>query len=166
MTAFLLNRVQDEPDRALDLPVQVSDQMRESAGLRMLGEQLARGSEPLGGSLAYLRPETLDDAFLPRRKRRQGLLSWCHADPFPNAADCRPSKTPMGAGRRRRLGRALNTPGYESTTPLTPGWSVAERAAARLAETLGITVHPDTALRLVTAAPEPELTGVPEVLGG
>ena len=79
MTALLLDRVQDEPDRALDLPVKVTDQMGESAGLGLLGEQLARGGEPLGGSLAYLGAQTLDDAFLPRRKSRQGLLSWCHA---------------------------------------------------------------------------------------
>jgi hypothetical protein len=88
MTALLLDRVQDVPHRALDLPVHVSDQMGDGAGLRLLGEQLARGGEPLGGPLAYLRAETLDDAFLPRRKSRQPLLSWCHADPFPNAPGC------------------------------------------------------------------------------
>ena len=99
MTALLLNRVQDEPDRALDLPVQMSDQMGDGAGLGLLGEQLARGGEPLGGSLAYLRAETLDDAFLPRRKSRQGLLSWCHADPFSNAPGCRPPETRRAVAR-------------------------------------------------------------------
>ena len=123
MTALLLNRVQDEPDRALDLSVQMTDQMGESTGLGLLGEQLARGGEPLGGSLANLLAEALDDAFLPRREGRRKLLSRCHADPFSNApAAARPrSGGPLRAGRRRRLGRALNTPSHESTTPRPPG---------------------------------------------
>jgi len=45
------------------------------------------------------------------------------------------------------------------------GLELAERAAARLAGTLGIAVHPATVLRLVAAAPEPEVTAAPEVLG-
>jgi transposase len=45
------------------------------------------------------------------------------------------------------------------------GLESAGRAAARLAGTLGIAVHPATVLRLVAAAPEPEVTAAPEVLG-
>jgi transposase len=45
------------------------------------------------------------------------------------------------------------------------GLEAAGRAAARLAGTLGITVHPSTVLRLVAAAPEREITAAPEVLG-
>jgi transposase len=45
------------------------------------------------------------------------------------------------------------------------GLELAGRAAARLAATLGIAVHPATVLRLVAAAPEPEVTAAPEVLG-
>ena len=45
------------------------------------------------------------------------------------------------------------------------GLELAGRAAARLPGTLGIAVHPATVLRLVAAAPEPEVTAAPEVLG-
>jgi transposase len=45
------------------------------------------------------------------------------------------------------------------------GLEAAGRAAARLAGTLGIAVHPATVLCLVAAAPEPEVTAAPEVLG-
>ena len=45
------------------------------------------------------------------------------------------------------------------------GLELAGRAAARLAGTLGIAVHPATVLRLVAAAPEPQVTAAPEVLG-
>jgi transposase len=45
------------------------------------------------------------------------------------------------------------------------GLELAGRAAARLAGTLGIAVHPATVLRLVAAAPMPEVTAAPEVLG-
>jgi len=45
------------------------------------------------------------------------------------------------------------------------GLELAGRAAARLAGTLGIAVHPATVLRLVAAAPEAEVTAAPEVLG-
>ena len=45
------------------------------------------------------------------------------------------------------------------------GLELAGRAAARLAGTLGIAVHPSTVLRLVAAAPDPEVTAAPEVLG-
>ena len=45
------------------------------------------------------------------------------------------------------------------------GLELAGRAAARLAGTLGIAVHPATVLRLVAAAPEPEVTAAPGVLG-
>jgi transposase len=45
------------------------------------------------------------------------------------------------------------------------GLELAGRGAARLAGTLGIAVHPATVLRLVAAAPEPEVTAAPEVLG-
>jgi len=45
------------------------------------------------------------------------------------------------------------------------GLELAGRAAARLAGTLGIAVHPATVLRLVAAVPEPEITAAPEVLG-
>src|SRR2546423_1181127 len=45
------------------------------------------------------------------------------------------------------------------------GLELAGRAAARLAGTLGIAVHPATVLRLVAAAPDPEVTAAPEVLG-
>ena len=43
------------------------------------------------------------------------------------------------------------------------GLELAGRAAARLAGTLGIAVHPAMVLRLVAAAPEPEVTAAPEV---
>jgi transposase len=45
------------------------------------------------------------------------------------------------------------------------GLELAGRAAARLARTLGIAVHPSTVLRLVAALPEPEVTAAPQVLG-
>jgi transposase len=45
------------------------------------------------------------------------------------------------------------------------GLELAGRAAARLAGTLGIAVHPATVLRLVAAAQAPEITAAPEVLG-
>jgi transposase len=45
------------------------------------------------------------------------------------------------------------------------GLELAGRAAARAAGTLGIAVHPSTVLRLVAAAPEPEVTAAPQVLG-
>jgi len=45
------------------------------------------------------------------------------------------------------------------------GLEAAGRAAARLAGTLGIAVHPATVLRLVATAPQPEITAAPEVLG-
>jgi transposase len=45
------------------------------------------------------------------------------------------------------------------------GLELAGRAAARLAGTLGIAVHPATVLRLVAAMPDQEITAAPEVLG-
>ena len=45
------------------------------------------------------------------------------------------------------------------------GLELAGRAATRLAGTLGIAVHPATVLRLVAAAPDPQVTAAPEVLG-
>ena len=45
------------------------------------------------------------------------------------------------------------------------GLELAGRAAARLAGTLGIAVHPSTVLRLVMALPEPQVTVAPEILG-
>jgi transposase len=45
------------------------------------------------------------------------------------------------------------------------GLELAGRAAARLAGTLGIAVHPATVLRLVAATPDQEITAAPEVLG-
>src|SRR3974390_3185792 len=45
------------------------------------------------------------------------------------------------------------------------GLEAAGRPAARLAGTLGIAVHPATVLRLVAAAPEPEVTAAPAGLG-
>ena len=45
------------------------------------------------------------------------------------------------------------------------GLELAGRAAARLAGTLGIAVHPSTVLRLVMALPEPQVTTAPEILG-
>ena len=45
------------------------------------------------------------------------------------------------------------------------GLELAGRAAARLAGTLGIAVHPATVLRLVAAVPDQEITAAPEVLG-
>jgi transposase len=45
------------------------------------------------------------------------------------------------------------------------GLELAGRAAARLAGTLGIAVHPATVLRLVATAQTPEITAAPEVLG-
>ena len=46
------------------------------------------------------------------------------------------------------------------------GLELAGRAAARLAGTLGIAVHPSTVLRLVMALPEPQVTAAPEILRG
>jgi len=45
------------------------------------------------------------------------------------------------------------------------GLELAGRAATRLAGTLGIAVHPATVLRLVAAAPDPQVTAAPDVLG-
>ena len=45
------------------------------------------------------------------------------------------------------------------------GLELAGRAAARLAGTLGIAVHPSTVLRLVAAMPDQEVTAAPDVLG-
>jgi transposase len=45
------------------------------------------------------------------------------------------------------------------------GLELAGRAAARLAGTLGIAVHPATVLRLIATAAEPEVTAAPEVPG-
>jgi transposase len=45
------------------------------------------------------------------------------------------------------------------------GLELAGRAAARLAGTLGIAVHPATVLRLVAAMPDREVPAAPEVLG-
>jgi hypothetical protein len=45
------------------------------------------------------------------------------------------------------------------------GLEAAGRPAARLAGALGIAVHPATVLRLVAAAPEPEIAAAPDVLG-
>jgi hypothetical protein len=45
------------------------------------------------------------------------------------------------------------------------GLELAGRAAARLAGTLGIAVHPSTVLRLVMALPDPVLTSAPKVTG-
>jgi Transposase len=45
------------------------------------------------------------------------------------------------------------------------GLELAGRAAARLAGTLGIAVHPATVPRLVAAVLEPEITAAPRVLG-
>jgi transposase len=45
------------------------------------------------------------------------------------------------------------------------GLELAGRAAARLAGTLGIAVHPATVLRLVAAAPDPQVSAAPEALG-
>jgi transposase len=45
------------------------------------------------------------------------------------------------------------------------GLELAGRAAARLAGTLGIAVHPSTVLRLVAAVPDPQVSAAPEVLG-
>jgi transposase len=45
------------------------------------------------------------------------------------------------------------------------GLELAGRAAARLAGTLGIAVHPATVLRLVAAAPDPQVAAAPDVLG-
>jgi Transposase/zinc-finger of transposase IS204/IS1001/IS1096/IS1165 len=45
------------------------------------------------------------------------------------------------------------------------GLELAGRAAARLAGTLGIAVHPATVLRLIAAAADPEVTAAPQVLG-
>jgi transposase len=45
------------------------------------------------------------------------------------------------------------------------GLELAGRAAARLAGTLGIAVHPATVQRLVAARPDPQVTAAPEVLG-
>jgi transposase len=66
--------------------------------------------------------------------------------------------------------RGLSERYRRRSVPLTAmlagfGLELAGRAAARLAGTLGIAVHPATVLRLVAAAPEPEVTAAPEVLG-
>jgi hypothetical protein len=101
MTALLLNRIQDEPDRALDLPVKMTDQMGQSPRLRLMGKQLARRSEPLSNSLANLLAQTINDTFLPRREARRQLLSRYHSDPFSNAPNAtRPDADgqPMRAG--------------------------------------------------------------------
>jgi Transposase len=45
------------------------------------------------------------------------------------------------------------------------GLELAGRAAARVAGTIGIAVHPATVLRLVAATPDPQVTAAPEVLG-
>ena len=45
------------------------------------------------------------------------------------------------------------------------GLELAGRAAARLAGTLGIAVHPATVLRLVAAVPDPQAAAAPDVLG-
>jgi len=45
------------------------------------------------------------------------------------------------------------------------GLELAGRAAARLAGTLGITVHSSTVLRLVMALPDPPVTAAPEITG-
>jgi transposase len=45
------------------------------------------------------------------------------------------------------------------------GLELAGRAAARLAGTMGIAVHPSTMVRLVGSLPRPEITAAPEVLG-
>jgi transposase len=45
------------------------------------------------------------------------------------------------------------------------GLELAGRAAARLAGTLGIAVHPATVLRLVAAVPDPQVAAAPDVLG-
>jgi transposase len=45
------------------------------------------------------------------------------------------------------------------------GLELAGRAAARLAGTLGIAVHPSTVLRLVMALPDPPVTAAPRVTG-
>lgn len=45
------------------------------------------------------------------------------------------------------------------------GLELAGRAAARLAGTLGIAVHPSTVLRLVMALPDPDVRPAPEVTG-
>jgi transposase len=45
------------------------------------------------------------------------------------------------------------------------GLELAGRAAARLAGTLGIAVHPSTVLRLIAAAAEPQVAAAPAVLG-
>jgi transposase len=66
--------------------------------------------------------------------------------------------------------RGLSERYRRRSVPLTAmlagfGLELAGRAAARLAGTLGIAVHPATVLRLVAAAPDPEVTAAPEVLG-
>jgi len=45
------------------------------------------------------------------------------------------------------------------------GLELAGRAAARVAGTMGIAVHPSTVLRLVAETPDPEITAAPEALG-
>jgi hypothetical protein len=45
------------------------------------------------------------------------------------------------------------------------GLELAGRAAAQVAGTIGIAVHPATVLRLVAATPDPQVTAAPEVLG-
>jgi hypothetical protein len=66
--------------------------------------------------------------------------------------------------------RGLSERYRRRSVPLTAmlagfGLELAGRAAARLAGTLGIAVHPSTVLRLVAATPDPEVTAAPEVLG-
>src|ERR1700733_13556016 len=89
--------------------------MGEGAGPGLLGEQIARGGEPLGGSLADLLAQALDDAFLARRKRRQGLVLWCHADPFPNA----PAAARPAARRAAGVPGAAEAPGARSVLQVT-----------------------------------------------
>jgi transposase len=45
------------------------------------------------------------------------------------------------------------------------GLELAGRAGARLADALGIAVHPSTMVRLVAALPDPQVTAAPEILG-
>lgn len=62
-------------------------------------------------------------------------------------------------GRYRR--RSMPLPGMLAGS----GLELAGQAAARLADMLGIAVHPSTVLRLVIAMPEPQATAAPEILG-
>lgn len=81
---------------------------------------------------------------------------------------CRNSQCP--AVTFAEQARGLSERYRRRSVPLTAmlagfGLELAGRAAGRLAATLGIAVHPATVLRLVAAAPEPEVTAGPEVLG-